>query len=321
MRITNIEAPLRAAGLIVKTYKGWGSLGDNWTPIGAMQHHTAGSSNYPVGALFPKYAGGTRSDHLVKANVFVDKHGVVHLIADGHANYSGGGGSSVVYKETKRNVAPKDTAYRRGLKDDMYANRFYISCEAAHPGDGSSMPAVQEEAIIRMWAVIFKLYGWNSNRLIGHTEWTRRKIDPMWNGSTNRTPYLRDRLASAFSGALPDLPPTQPLPTPGEDEMLEKGAKGVAVTLYQKAIIAWDKIALPRYGADGDFGNETVFWVSKFQVAHDLPSTGTIGAITADLLSTYIGNTGTGSQGPTGPRGPQGLPGKDGKTPKISVSY
>ena len=67
--------------------------------------------------------------------------------------------------------------------------------------------------------------------------------------------------------------------------MLRNGDEGEAVGIYQTALMRWDSDALPVYGADKDFGGETETWVRKFQTAHDLPSTGAIGDVTASLLS------------------------------------
>ena len=51
---------------------------------------------------------------------------------------------------------------------------------------------------------------------------------------------------------------------------LKKGSKGVAVKVLQTALISLG-YNLPRYGADGDYGNETETAVKAFQVAHSLP--------------------------------------------------
>jgi hypothetical protein len=77
-------------------------------------------------------------------------------------------------------------------------------------------------------------------------------------------------------------------PDIGDEIVLKKGDKGKAVTHYQNALLAWDPNALPQYGADGDYGNETVTWVTNFQTAHDLDTTGIIDGVTADMLSGYL---------------------------------
>jgi hypothetical protein len=100
-----------------------------------------------------------------------------------------------VLPETRLNVAPSDTAARRSLADVASGNLHYINCEADHLGDRSAMPDVQERAVILAYNALFKNLGWPFQRLIGHCEWTSRKIDPRWNGDDNRTPHLRSEIA------------------------------------------------------------------------------------------------------------------------------
>lgn len=108
--------------------------------------------------------------------------------------------------------------------------------------------------------------------------------------------------------------------TVGDDEMsLARGAKGAAVKRYQRGLMAWDASALPQWKDDADFGGETETWVGKFQLAHDLPETGVIDGVTADLISSYLATAGTvgpagpkGATGPAGPAGPQGPAGPKG---------
>jgi hypothetical protein len=70
-----------------------------------------------------------------------------------------------------------------------------------------------------------------------------------------------------------------------EDEMvLSKGAKNAAVTRFQECLLVWDSSALPKDGADGVFGNETVEWVGRFQEGFGLEKTGVIDGVTAALL-------------------------------------
>ena len=70
-----------------------------------------------------------------------------------------------------------------------------------------------------------------------------------------------------------------------EDEMvLSKGMKNPAVKRFQECLLAWDAEALPKDGADGVFGSETVDWVGRFQAAFGLEKTGKIDGVTAALL-------------------------------------
>jgi peptidoglycan hydrolase-like protein with peptidoglycan-binding domain len=69
-----------------------------------------------------------------------------------------------------------------------------------------------------------------------------------------------------------------------EDTGLSKGAKGDAVTKVQQRLLAWNPNALPKNGADGRYGNETVEWVKQFQATMGLDATGNVDATTEALL-------------------------------------
>ena len=73
-----------------------------------------------------------------------------------------------------------------------------------------------------------------------------------------------------------------------EDEMLQNGDQGNAVAVFQRALMKWSEEALPEYGDDGDFGDETEEWVRNYQRAAEIDVTGKIGGVTAALLSRYV---------------------------------
>ena len=69
---------------------------------------------------------------------------------------------------------------------------------------------------------------------------------------------------------------------------LKKGSKGVAVKTLQTALISLG-YNLPRYGADGDYGNETETAVRAFQLAHSLPVDGVWDEECQEVLEERIG--------------------------------
>ena len=98
---------------------------------------------------------------------------------------------------------------------------------------------------------------------------------------------------------------TVDMPTLGEEgQMITKGSKGKAVTAVQQALVS-QGFALPKWGVDGDFGNETKAAVRAFQVAKDLEASGAVDGVTAAFLMP-------------GPRGLPGVRGRDGKTPDLA---
>lgn len=73
--------------------------------------------------------------------------------------------------------------------------------------------------------------------------------------------------------------------------LLKKGAEGEAVKRVQKTIMAWNPKALPVYGADGEFGNETRNWVKRLQKAFALEQDGIVGPLTwAVILEVEAAN-------------------------------
>jgi hypothetical protein len=112
-----------------------------------------------------------------------------------------------------------------------------------------------------------------------------------------------------------------------EAEMaLSKGAGGPAVTTFQIALLNHDPDSLPRFGSDGDFGNETVAAVQAFQDEAGLPVTGSIDGITAAMLLDsgilgIIGQVGpVGPAGPPGAKGPRGHDGVQGDAGTVTIS-
>lgn len=83
-----------------------------------------------------------------------------------------------------------------------------------------------------------------------------------------------------------DVTPPPPPPTL-EVNMLSEGSKGRAVAFYQEALMEWDDRALPKFGADGDYGDETVEWVNHFIFFQNLTQTGIIDGVVADLLGPF----------------------------------
>lgn len=73
-----------------------------------------------------------------------------------------------------------------------------------------------------------------------------------------------------------------------EDEVvLQKGMEGKAVKDMQGDILAWNWQALPTYKDDGDFGDETVTWVKKFQQSQNLPENGIVDGVALGQLARY----------------------------------
>ena len=71
--------------------------------------------------------------------------------------------------------------------------------------------------------------------------------------------------------------------------MLQKGSKGNRVKQAQEQLIA-DGYPLPKWGADGDYGDETVAAVKQFQTAEALDVDGVLQS--TDLAILFGGEAG-----------------------------
>lgn len=72
-----------------------------------------------------------------------------------------------------------------------------------------------------------------------------------------------------------------------ENMLLKKGTKGAEVKKLQRNLIKLG-YNLPKYGADGDFGNETKKAVRKFQRDHDLKVDGLAGPNTLGKINELL---------------------------------
>lgn len=74
---------------------------------------------------------------------------------------------------------------------------------------------------------------------------------------------------------------------PSNSSTLRKGSKGTAVKEMQNLLMKHG-YALPNYGADGDFGNETLAAVKAFQYDKGLEVDGAVGPLTWAALKTDV---------------------------------
>lgn len=307
----NLPDLLRAQGVPVVEEHGWSSRGYNFTEIiGGMLHHwgskSAGWDAVRSGHAFPRDAwqdypghtgGGLRSDGRVNCNIFSDRGtGTIHFIAAGYANYSSGFGNSRVFREVQDNTFPGGTAVSRGLyTSTVVGNNWFVNLEAEHAGDGSIMPDYQEHNIAIFWVVLRQALGLDVMQIIGHNEWTARKIDPRWSGLVSRMPAMRDQIRAYEGGTVPPPPPPEEdivtlLPVLRQDDGYDNPTKGgdtdlnVFVQKLQALLAVAGLIAANTFNArhvpDGKFGPGTERAVKDFQTAAGLRADGVVGSLT-----------------------------------------
>ena len=143
-------------------------------PVGIMVHHDAGvTDKQAINAAVngrPDLAGPLYASVTTRT-------GDVIVVSGGRTNHAGLISSAVV-SETEHNIAPSTSAKVRRLIDDVSGNELYIGHCIANNGVDEPYPGIQLTNTARFCAAVCAHEGWSANRVIGHAEATRRKIDP-----------------------------------------------------------------------------------------------------------------------------------------------
>lgn len=152
---------LRRNGCTVKVVEGWKTRGRDGTyaPRGLIFHHTASN---PIGGNHPALGVVThgRSDLPGPLSQFlVGRDGTVFIVASGRSNHAGLGGPI------------------KGIPLDS-GNSFLLGVECENSGIGEPWLEKQKEAIATLFAVLCDRGEWSPEMIIGHKEYTSRKIDP-----------------------------------------------------------------------------------------------------------------------------------------------
>lgn len=194
-----LPAMLTDLGLNVIALDGWDEAQGNylWTdpdsgaqgydrpPSGYMVHHSAGSQ------ATPRVGGpGTGSDWS-KANAWIGldrgdgrlyQEGggdpSIWLVSAGPARISSGYG----FKPAAWDYTFKDLrgpAHATGSDGGTALNRYAFNMETVHRGDGGPIDQGVWTHVVGLGVALHELFGWE-DRTIGHTGWTKRKIDPKW---------------------------------------------------------------------------------------------------------------------------------------------
>ena len=98
----------------------------------------------------------------------------------------------------------------------------------------------------------------------------------------------RGRMTVALNGGQPPAPPFRFK----HRGVLQRSSRGAAVREWQGALRRWNPRALPRFGADGDFGNETAEWSGRFMQATGLvlerPRNPVVGEKTRNMMEKTL---------------------------------
>ncbi|MFI6334735.1 peptidoglycan-binding protein [Streptomyces sp. NPDC050535] len=219
-------AALRAESVTVEEHGSWSTHNrdgvGSWGPAqGVMLHHTAGSNSVELCRV-------GRSDLPGPLCVAViAKDGTVHLVGYGRTNHAGRGGQAVYNAVRESTALPA-----RPGTDAVDGNTHFYGFEIENLGNGRDpYPEAQLKAAEKVAAAVCRAHGWDAGRVIGHKEWTTRKIDPTFSMAAMRT-----RIAKRLSTTTgPATVAYEPFPGPA---YFTSGRRSAVITAMGRRLVA-----------------------------------------------------------------------------------
>ena len=164
---------------------------------------------------------------------------------------------------TQKNLPVLGNALKPGK---ISANSRFIGVSIINDGLGEDVPEAQMDALVDLCAFLCDGHKWNPDcAVLGHKEWTSRKVDPSFSMPELRIMIQRRMVTSVPTMILPKEPHDGMVPFPGT---LRKGSRSRAVVHIQRQIGAL---------ADGIFGRGTLAKVKQWQRANGLVADGVVG--------------------------------------------
>lgn len=174
--MTDLLRLFRAEGISVDEIGDWRSRvrPGLFTPAGVVVHHTGdkGRGDSGLGVL----VHGRPDLNGPLCNGSPRENGRLALISAGRANHAGPG-SGAVLARIRQDLPPLGLAHTLGLRDDTVGNGWLYGLEVDNDGLGQPYPSEQLDTTIRACAALCRHHGWTANRVILHSEWTKRKSD------------------------------------------------------------------------------------------------------------------------------------------------
>lgn len=135
----------------------------------------------------------------------MDDNGTVVLIGWGRTNHFGRGDADVLAAVRSEDYGRYPPAPNH---DSVDGNRHFYGQETMYSGRRRMTPAAYLSSVAVM-AAVCTFHGWSAKSVIGHKEWTDRKIDP---GSLDMADFRADVQAAINAG------PPKAVTTPKNDE-------------------------------------------------------------------------------------------------------
>jgi peptidoglycan hydrolase-like protein with peptidoglycan-binding domain len=255
-----IAQVLRDAGLTVREAPGWETRGTaTFDPVGVMWHHTASGPNWTDQSLTNLLVNGRPDLSGPLCQLQLNRDGSYVVIAAGRANHAGAGAWNGI----------------------TTGNTSFIGIEAANDGVGEPWPAAQLDAYYRGTAALIRHINGSVENVIGHKEWTTRKIDPRGIDMND----ARNTVSSVLRGTYNSTPPARPqVVNPGNSirPTLRTGSRGQDVVYLQERL---NHHGIELRPIDGIFGIMTEQSVRRFQQNKKLSVDGVVGPATWSELN------------------------------------
>lgn len=309
MTAGQLVSALRRWGLKVVEVDGWRTNNRDhvgvWGPVhGTMVHHTASFDG--MGVVNVCFSGRSDLPGPLCTGV-IRKDGTVYLVGNGRTNHAGNGSSAVYQAVVSETTIPSSPG-----PDVVDGNGKLYGWECVNLGDGlDPWPAVQLDAISRVQAAVCEFHNWSAESVIGHKEWTLRKIDPRGFAMLE----MRDRIADHLKTGPTTAGEHMTLTSDEMDEVADrvvaklKAGGGVLDPSDLKRIWSADAVAAAKppynntdyFEADGVTPKNTTWTASYSQrtqtegireavtLLHDIKATlGVMGAIGAGDLAEQV---------------------------------
>lgn len=150
---------------------------------GVMIHHVGDDA--PDDADFRVLWHGRSDLPGPLCHVGIRDNGIVELISTGRANHAGMGDGRVLGRVIAEDYG---TAPPKPVRDNADGNAKFYGAELMYSGRKAPTDK-QYRSAIRWAAALCDFHGWTEKSVIGHREWTARKIDP---GSCPMTVFRAD---------------------------------------------------------------------------------------------------------------------------------
>ncbi|WP_411810344.1 peptidoglycan recognition protein family protein [Bacillus glycinifermentans] len=202
------------------------------------------------------------------AHYFVDRKEAQHIIPENEVAY---------------HAHDQNRCYVSFLKPN--ANTTAIGVEMCVEKDGKIHSETVQNAA-ELVADLCKRYGLSTNKIVRHYDVTGKNCPAPWVSDSSQLTAFRKKVDSLLGNntvSNTTAPTSQSSKSTGTT-ILKKGSSGSKVKALQKRLIAAG-FSLPKYGADGSYGNETVQAVKSLQKKAGIAVDGIYGPATEKALS------------------------------------